>query len=60
MRKLLPTLAILAGFALACGGGDSDDKTTTDARVITVQPQAPAVSCRWWFNGWPLFVPWYP
>jgi len=35
MRKLLPTLAIFLGFALACGGDDN----ASDAPVITVEPR---------------------
>lgn len=39
MRKLLPTLAVMLGFALACGEGDQGG---TDAPVITVeQPTTP-------------------
>ncbi len=40
MRKLLPTLGVMLAFTLACGGGD--DATTTDAPVVTVEPQKPA------------------
>ncbi|MCK6506038.1 hypothetical protein L6R53_22095 [Myxococcota bacterium] len=37
MRKLLPTLAVMLGFALACGEGDNGG---TDAPVITVEQPA--------------------
>ncbi|NOY27884.1 MAG: hypothetical protein GXP62_18625 [Oligoflexia bacterium] len=38
MRTLIPTLAIMLGFALACGEGDNN---TDQGPVITVQPQTP-------------------
>ncbi len=38
MRKLIPTLGIMLGFALACGG----DSGTTETPVITVEPEKPA------------------
>jgi hypothetical protein len=36
MRKLMPTLALMLGFALACGDAD----TTSETPVITVDPVA--------------------
>lgn len=36
MRKLMPTLVVMLGFALACGDAD----TTTETPVITVDPVA--------------------
>lgn len=37
MRKLLPVVGIMLGFALACGGSDTDEETP----VISVEPQKP-------------------
>lgn len=37
MRKLFPVVAVMLGFALACGSSDSDEATPT----ITVEPQKP-------------------
>ena len=37
MRKLLPVVGIMLGFALACGSSDTEEETP----VITVEPQKP-------------------
>lgn len=36
MRKLMPALAVMLGFALACGGADT---TTTETPIIKVDAQ---------------------
>lgn len=37
MRKLLPIVGVMLGFALACGGSDTEEETP----VISVEPQKP-------------------